>query len=129
MVKKSLNICIVGKTNAGKSTLINNLVGEIISISNKKINTTEELITGIRNVSNTQLVFYDTPGINYIKNTKIKNTLLKKNLWNGIDTSDIFIYLINFKTYNFKEVVKNLNILNRENKEIIIVFNKLFNKC
>ena len=61
MQKKLLKICIVGKTNAGKSTLLNSLVGETVSISNKKINTTEDLIIGLVNLNNNQLIFYDTP--------------------------------------------------------------------
>ena len=42
MIKKNLNISLIGKTNAGKSTLLNKIIGETISISNKKINTTQE---------------------------------------------------------------------------------------
>ena len=55
MKKKLLKISIVGKTNAGKSTLINGLIGETISITNKKINTTEDLILGILNINENQL--------------------------------------------------------------------------
>ena len=58
MQKKLLKICIVGKTNAGKSTLLNSLVGETVSISNKKINTTEDLIIGLVNFKNNHLIFF-----------------------------------------------------------------------
>ena len=50
MKSKILRISIIGRTNAGKSTLINSIVGEKISILNKKINTTQETITGIKNI-------------------------------------------------------------------------------
>ena len=46
MQQKLLKIALVGKTNAGKSTLLNQLIGETISIINKKINTTQEIIKG-----------------------------------------------------------------------------------
>ena len=75
MNKKSINVCIIGKTNAGKSTLINSLINEKISIENKKINTTLDIIAGIRNIKDTQIVFYDPPGLNFLNLT---NTL-KKN--------------------------------------------------
>ena len=55
MKRKILKISLVGKTNAGKSTLLNNLVGEKISITNKKINTTEDFVIGIVTVSYTHL--------------------------------------------------------------------------
>ena len=68
MENKILKIAIVGKTNAGKSTLINNIVGEKISIQNKKINTTQDFIIGVKNIKETQLIFYDTPGSNFLSN-------------------------------------------------------------
>ena len=50
MNKKTLNVGLIGKTNAGKSTLINSFIGEKISIENKKINTTLKIIEGIKNI-------------------------------------------------------------------------------
>ena len=69
MIKKTLKICLIGKTNAGKSTLLNKIIGETVSITNKKINTTQELTKGIINIKNIQIIIYDTPGISYLKNT------------------------------------------------------------
>ena len=67
MKNKILNVGLVGKTNAGKSTFINSMVGEKISIENKKINTTLESVAGVLNIENTQIIFYDTPGLIYLK--------------------------------------------------------------
>ena len=52
MKNKIIKIAIIGRTNAGKSTFINSLIGEKISIENKKINTTRELTAGIINLRN-----------------------------------------------------------------------------
>ena len=92
MTSKILKIALIGRTNAGKSTLINRIVGEKISIQNKKINTTQVTIMGVKNIKKTQLVFYDTPGSNFLKSLNKDSRNLKTNLWNGIDGSDIIFY-------------------------------------
>ena len=124
MKKKILKISIVGKTNAGKSTLLNNLIGETLSIINKKINTTEDLILGVLNIKHNQLIFYDTPGISNLKKIKNKNINLKKNLWNGLNETDLILYLIDIKNYNLDEIRKNIIKLYELNKKIVVIFNK-----
>ena len=125
MKSKILKISLVGLTNAGKSTLVNCIVGETVSITNKKINTTQELILGITNINNNQLIFYDTPGLNFIKSKIKTEKKLKINLWQGIDTSDLIIYLIDSKKINLKSVYDNIKILTQTKIKIIIVFNKI----
>jgi len=125
MVNKTIKIALIGKTNVGKSTLINKFVGEKISISNKKINTTQDLILGIKNISSTQIIFYDTPGSSLIKKTHNNSKFNKSIFWEAINLSDIIIYLIDSSKYNYNYIQSELKIINESGKFIILVFNKI----
>lgn len=125
MTSKILKIALVGRTNAGKSTLINRIVGEKISIQNKKINTTQVTIMGVKNIKKTQLIFYDTPGSNFLKSLNKDSRNLKTNLWSGIDESDIIFYLIDSKTANIKFIFDQIHKLQEVKKKIIVIFNKI----
>tara|TARA_Y100000741_G_scaffold270162_1_gene210270 strand:- start:1109 stop:1966 length:858 start_codon:yes stop_codon:yes gene_type:complete len=125
MINKIVKIALVGKTNAGKSTLINSLVGEEISIINKKINTTQESLLGIKNIKNIQFIFYDTPGFNISKLDKLKQKKFNLNLWQSIFESDVIIYLLDVKKYDFKQIQSDILKIKESNKKILLVFNKI----
>ena len=125
MISRVLKIALVGRTNSGKSTLINRIVGEKISIQNKKINTTQITVMGIKNIRETQLIFYDTPGSNFLKSLNAQSKNLKTNLWSGIDESDIIFYLVDSKTANSKFLFEQINKLQEVKKKILIIFNKI----
>lgn len=92
---------ILGKTNVGKSTLINKLVGEKVSIVSSKVQTTRQNIIGILSDENYQIVFVDTPGIHKTKNYLDK--IMMKNVRNIIGTVDVIVYIVD----STKEIDKN----------------------
>ena len=89
---KSGFVTIIGRTNVGKSTLINLLVGEKVAAIANKVQTTRTAIKGIVNRENSQIIFTDTPGIHKPKH-KLNETLVETS-FATIPDSDIVLFLI-----------------------------------
>lgn len=86
-------IAIVGKPNVGKSTLMNALVGQKISITSRKAQTTRHRITGIRTEGDTQYVFVDTPGFQTRHNSALNKSLNKAVLGTIADV-DLILFVV-----------------------------------
>lgn len=89
---KSGFVTLIGRTNVGKSTLLNLLVGEKVAAIANKVQTTRTAIKGIVNRVNSQIIFVDTPGIHKPK-TKLNETMVETSFTSLID-SDIVLFLI-----------------------------------
>lgn len=117
---KSGYVSLVGKANAGKSTLINALIGEKVAIVSPKPQTTRNNIMGILTRENSQLVFVDTPGIHTSKNALDK--YMMKNVRSAIGGSDIVVYLIDgSKKLNNDELDYVKHLTEKENPIIVAV--------
>ena len=89
---KSGFVSIIGRTNVGKSTLINSLTGEKVAITANKCQTTRTAIKAIINRENSQIIFIDTPGIHKPK-TKLGNTMIE-TVWPSVPNSDVTLFII-----------------------------------
>ncbi|MBK7462592.1 MAG: GTPase Era [Betaproteobacteria bacterium] len=114
-------IAIVGRPNVGKSTLLNRLVGEKISIVSRKAQTTRHRITGIVTTDESQFVFVDTPGFQ----TKYGNALnraMNRGVTQTLSDVDLVLFVIEAGRYDAKDqaVVKLLP----KDRPVILVINK-----
>ncbi|MDY6072630.1 MAG: GTPase Era [Eubacteriales bacterium] len=118
---KSGFVTIVGKSNVGKSTLMNALIGEKIAIVSNKPQTTRNKITGILNKQNMQVVFLDTPGIHNPK-TKL-GEYMSKSVDEAIKGIDMLIMVIEpgYITKIDYEIAENF----KSTKNKILVINKI----
>ena len=89
---KSGFVSLIGRTNVGKSTLLNLLVGEKVAAIANKVQTTRTAIKGIVNRKNSQIIFVDTPGIHKPK-TKLNETMVETS-FTSLTDSDVVLFLI-----------------------------------
>src|SRR6056300_1905964 len=101
MEHKSGFVNIIGNPNVGKSTLMNALVGERLSIITNKAQTTRHRIFGILNDPDYQIVFSDTPGI--IKPAYAMQESMMKFVAGAFEDADVFVYLVEPKDRMLKD--------------------------
>ena len=92
-------IAIVGKPNVGKSTLLNALVGQKISITSRKAQTTRHRITGMHTVGATQFVFVDTPGFQ-TRHSNALNRSLNKTVLGAVGDVDLILLVVEAGIFN-----------------------------
>lgn len=120
---KSGYILIVGETNVGKSSFINRIVGERVSIVTPKVQTTRKNVFGIYTDKSMQVIFIDTPGLHKGK-TKLSKIMNEEALMN-IDDADLVILVIDVREKNISSFnEKVLNELNKNKKKAILILNK-----
>ena len=120
---KSGFVGIIGRPNVGKSTLINSIVGSKVAITTSKPQTTRNIIQGIYNDDDTQIVFVDTPGI-HKPSTKLGQTL-NKQAYYSIEDTDIILFLVDATESLGKGDMFVIDKLKTVSKPVILVINKV----
>ena len=115
-------VAIVGRPNVGKSTLLNALVGQKISITSNKAQTTRHRITGIRTLGEAQFVFVDTPGFQ-LKHTAALNRTLNRTVLSSLGDVDVVLFVVEAGRFGLPDA-KVLALL-PEGKPALLVANKL----
>ena len=115
-------VAIVGRPNVGKSTLLNALVGQKISITSRKAQTTRHRITGIRTQGATQFIFVDTPGFQTQHNNALNRSLNKTGL-GAVGDVDLVLFVVEAGHFTLGDA-KVLALLN-EKTPVLLIANKL----
>ncbi len=116
-------VTIIGKANAGKSTLINALVGEKVAIVSPKPQTTRNKILGILNIPDYQIVFVDTPGIHKSKNKL--DDYMAKNISDAKKSVDLIIIVIDGSKRIRQDDVDFVKKYDNMNTNAILVISKI----
>ena len=120
---KSGFIALIGRPNVGKSTLLNFIIGQKISITSKKPQTTRHKISGVKTIDDVQLVFVDTPGIHNTKG-KAMNRYLNKTAQSVVNDVDAIVFMVDgFKWTDEDELV--FNKIKESKIPIILGINKV----
>ena len=121
---KSGFVAMLGRTNVGKSTLVNLLVGEKVAATANKVQTTRTAIRGIVNRENSQIIFIDTPGIHKPK-TKLNETMVETS-FGVISEIDLILFVIEATSEGIgRGDMRILEKIKESNKKAILIVNKI----
>ena len=121
--KKTVFAAIIGRPNVGKSTLLNALVGEKISIVTSKPQTTRSRVTGILTKDDTQFVFSDTPGLHKAKDRL--GAYMMRSADSALDEVDAIVWVVPTATRPGKQEEFLSKKLKKTGKPVILVINKI----
>ena len=116
-------VSLIGRPNVGKSTLLNSIIGKKVAITSDKPQTTRNMIQGIYNDDETQIVFVDTPGI-HKPNHKL-GKYLNKQAYYSIDDVDVILFLVDASESLGGGDKYILEKLKEADKPVILILNKI----
>ncbi len=114
---------IIGAPNAGKSTLLNQVLGQKISITSKKPQTTRDNIIGIVNRPLSQVIFVDTPGIH--KSSTLLNQRIVDQAMQALEDVEVILFMVDAVSRNYSAEKLILRRLEKETKPVVLGLNKI----
>jgi len=114
---------IIGAPNAGKSTLLNQVLGQKISITSKKPQTTRDNIIGIINRPASQIIFVDTPGIH--KSTTLLNRRIVDSAIQALADAEVILFMVDAVSRNYSAEKLILSRLEKDSKPVVLGLNKI----
>lgn len=115
-------VAIIGRPNVGKSTLLNQLLGQKISITSRKPQTTRHRILGVQTLENTQIIFVDTPGI-HLNEHRALNRHMNQAARNTLNEVDVILFVVEGLKWT-EEDEWVLSLLQQVKQPVILLVNK-----
>ncbi len=116
-------VALLGRPNVGKSTLVNKLVGQKVSIVTPKAQTTRHRILGVVNFSDAQIVLVDTPGLHRSDRSHL-NKLMNRAAISSVDDADLVLFMIEAMRWTEPDQ-RALDAITRRSAKVILVINKI----
>lgn len=120
-------VAVLGRPNAGKSSLVNYLIGEEVAIVSHRKQTTRNSILGIKNGKDYQIIFVDTPGIHHSKNNL--DRFMMKNVRSALASADVVLYLFDGTKELDEEELDYIEMLKSKTDNLILLQTKSDKKC
>lgn len=114
---------IVGLPNAGKSTLLNSIVGEKLAIVTAKAQTTRTALNGVWTGESAQIVFVDTPGLH--KSDTVINRRMMQSVRSAMDAIDVIVFVVDAKKAPGEEDAQAVDLVKKPGIPVILVLNKV----
>lgn len=118
-------VSVIGAPNAGKSTLVNRVVGTKVSIVSPKVQTTRSRVLGIALKGNSQVIFIDTPGIFQPKNKERLGRAMVDAAWQGMADGDMIALIVDSKKGVDGNTKRIISRLAEQKASVILVLNKI----
>src|SRR5579872_4274654 len=116
-------VALIGAPNAGKSTLLNRLVGQKLAIVTPKVQTTRSRLLGIATAGDTQLVFVDTPGI-FAPRRRLERSMVAA-AWAGVADADVSVLLVDAARGTDADVARIVERLKAGKRAAVLALNKI----